>query len=1391
MISARFQHLPRLVALCLSAALMLLSSAGPSHAFIEQLITRFASNETGGVTVKGLSGTLIGKPAIEEVTISDAAGPWLRLTGVRADIQLLNLLRGRIALDSLDIAKIEILRNPEPTAGDAAPSGGILARLPQIAIRVEAIRIDRLIVAEPVVGGAAEIRLAGSANFNDDPVQLTLNLSAERLDGPAGTLSAKLDLQPGENRFDLDVQFSEPEGGTLVRLLKVPDLPSMQAAISGSGPLNAWTGGLSVALAGVPTVSGTATIGRQDSGLHVQAELAGRVAPLIPADLRPVFAGDTKVSLDLTRADAGMLKIAKAALRSATTQISGFGQFDPSTMRINGEAELTFASKDMQVAFTIANGETVAVGESSLRVTLAGALNAVDWTLQGQVAAFHGLGYSGESLHISATGKSGNVSRRIIPFQVTATARQLAVPDMRAAPYLAGPLRIAASGTWTDGLLTLDGAEAASAVAAVKAQGTIDAGAGSLDLDVQASADTAVDSRLPPLFGDGRVSFAGMVERSPQGRLSLSTASVVAATLSATGKLTLDGNALIGDAVLTAPDLSHFRSELSGSANITIKVDGHLTAPNVVIAAQGETIRLRGKELVDPKLAFQGVLSTATLSGKLAGSVKFAGKLVEASAQITSTTQGERLADDIRISAGGAVVEGQLSVPAGGNPAGRFKFSILDLAEIAPLLLRDDLSGAMQGTIVLGEREGRLAVDLAAIAPRARLAGLSLTDGRLDAVIVDPFAAPLIAGRFESSQLEAGGVIVETLMVKAEHAGAAILFDARGSANGTPVAAAGKLETRDGKTVITLDKGNAQYRGIDASLTAPARLTIEDGTVRIEKTALALAGGSAIVSGLIGKNLDLEIGLAAVPASIADTFAPGLGLAGAISGTVLVSGPASSPRVPFKITWKDASAEASRSAGLPALAVSAEGTYADKIVEMRSELSGKGMDLTVAGSVQTGGPVDMDLAMRGTVPLDIAANRLAGFGMRLDGSAVVDIALQGPSGGPDISGEISTSGATFIDTRSAIVVKNIVSRITLDGSQARIESLTGTLGPKGALVVNGMIGVRPQDGFPADLSIQLSDANYADGRILSASFNAALKLIGPLAREPVLGGRIDLDRADIQVPDRLPGGSASAIAVGHVNASADVRRQAETLKPQQAGGTSSSNLGLNLTVSAPRQIYVRGRGLDAELGGQVQLEGSAAAPRAIGAFNLIRGRLNILTRRLAMSRGTVTFTGSLIPLLDFSADTSAGNITASVVVRGLATNPTFEFTSVPALPQDEVLAILLFDRSLAKLSPLQIAQLASAIATLTGAGGGPGVLDRLRSSLGVDDLDISTDKTGAAAVGVGKYLNENIYLGVKQGTASGSSRVTIDLDITKSLKARGEVGADGKSKAGIYFEKEY
>lgn len=49
-------------------------------------------------------------------------------------------------------------------------------------------------------------------------------------------------------------------------------------------------------------------------------------------------------------------------------------------------------------------------------------------------------------------------------------------------------------------------------------------------------------------------------------------------------------------------------------------------------------------------------------------------------------------------------------------------------------------------------------------------------------------------------------------------------------------------------------------------------------------------------------------------------------------------------------------------------------------------------------------------------------------------------------------------------------------------------------------------------------------------------------------------------------------------------------------------------------------------------------------------------------------------------------------------------------------------------------------------------------------------------------------MNENLFVGVEQGTGSKSSRVKIDLDITKNMKIRGEVGADEESKVGVGFE---
>lgn len=216
---------------------------------------------------------------------------------------------------------------------------------------------------------------------------------------------------------------------------------------------------------------------------------------------------------------------------------------------------------------------------------------------------------------------------------------------------------------------------------------------------------------------------------------------------------------------------------------------------------------------------------------------------------------------------------------------------------------------------------------------------------------------------------------------------------------------------------------------------------------------------------------------------------------------------------------------------------------------------------------------------------------------------------------------------------------------------------------------------------------------------------------------------------------------------------------------------------------------MRGRGLDAELGGSVRITGPVTSVQPVGSFELIRGRLAILGQRIDFDEGTLTLVGDLDPFVNLVARTSGQDIIVIITVTGRISELDISFSSQPELPEDEVLARLIFNRGIGDLSPLQIAQLAAAAAELAG-GGDTTLLGSLREATGLDDIDIVTDTEGNVAVRAGRYIQENVYLGVEAG-AQGTARATINLDITDEVRARGSLGTDGDSSLGIFFERDY
>ena len=184
-----------------------------------------------------------------------------------------------------------------------------------------------------------------------------------------------------------------------------------------------------------------------------------------------------------------------------------------------------------------------------------------------------------------------------------------------------------------------------------------------------------------------------------------------------------------------------------------------------------------------------------------------------------------------------------------------------------------------------------------------------------------------------------------------------------------------------------------------------------------------------------------------------------------------------------------------------------------------------------------------------------------------------------------------------------------------------------------------------------------------------------------------------------------------------------------------------------------------------------------------------RGRLDILGNRLDLDSAQITLQGSLIPFLNIRAATSVDDTDVNVEVFGPADNPELTFSSSPELPQEEVLALLIFGRDLESLSALQAARLAIAVRTLAGRGG-EGLVEDIRGSTGLADLDVTTDEDGNAAVRAGGYLTENVYTDVTVDS-EGDTQLNLNLDVTPSLTVRGGVTNDGDSSIGIFFERDY
>ncbi|WP_208441271.1 translocation/assembly module TamB domain-containing protein [Bartonella raoultii] len=533
--------------------------------------------------------------------------------------------------------------------------------------------------------------------------------------------------------------------------------------------------------------------------------------------------------------------------------------------------------------------------------------------------------------------------------------------------------------------------------------------------------------------------------------------------------------------------------------------------------------------------------------------------------------------------------------------------------------------------------------------------------------------------------------------------------------------------------------------------------------------------------------LDFHVNLQDLPARLINSFIERQALAGAVVGKVDIGGTIKDPSAHFDLSSQSLTAMTHK--GPLSINMNARGSYKKSSFHIENMIAtgDKGLDLSINGPFSLNGS-ETKLNVKGTVPLAFIDLLLAKRGAHITGLAKIDTTINGALLKPQFLGNLSIVNGSFFDSKTNLGFNNVTIEGKLNGDHILIEKASASSSEGGKISASGRIS----NDLQPDLVFSLDNANYNDGSMILATLSGKMTMTGHFADNLVIGGNIMVEKAEIFVPDHF--GSAKFLDIKNKNLTKSIQKTLEradvksTSTNRGISQESSSVVLSNMLITARNQFFVRGKGLDAELGGRINIAGPLHDVQPVGEFQMIRGRFDILSQRLNFDQGQASFSGNLNPTVYFVANKNSGDISVTVTVSGTIDNLNVNFSSQPNLPQDEILARLIFNRSLNELSPFQIAQLAAAAADLAGAN--TSLLNTLRAKIGLDDLDVVVDEKGNTGLRIGRYIHNNVYLGFEAGS-DGATKGTINLDISRHLKAKGAIGNEKNSSVGIFYERDY
>ncbi len=754
----------------------------------------------------------------------------------------------------------------------------------------------------------------------------------------------------------------------------------------------------------------------------------------------------------------------------------------------------------------------------------------------------------------------------------------------------------------------------------------------------------------------------------------------------------------------------------------------------------------------------------------------------------------------------------RLAMPAGGPVSLAVdKFNVSDTAVTGSLTIVDGAAkgtlalaqGGVDGTLALAPRAGGQGFTVNLTARDARFGGatpLTIRRANLTAMGTIGGGSTTISGEAQAQGISYGSLFIGRFSGRANVVDGVGKFDAaltgrRGS--GFDLQLTGSASA--GQIALAV-KGKYGSRAI--SMPRRAVLTKQpDGGWELRPTQLNYGDGRAIVEGRFGgaQPMQGKFSLDKMPLSLIDAVGGDIGLGGTISGIVEFSGgaggaPTGEARVMVKGLTRSGLVLTSRPIDL-ALVARLSPTLLQTRAVLKDEGGVKGRLQGRIAMLRQGGTLferlrdgDLRAQMRYDGP---AASlwRLAALDLLdINGPLHVSADATGSLRNPEVTGTIAGDSLRVQSALTGTDLKQVKARGRFSGSRLRLTSFSGT-GPDGGRVTgSGTVDLSNlgQGRGPAiDLRLAARNAQILALPNMSATVTGPMRIVSD-GVGGTIAGRLQVDKAHWRLGAAAASEELPDIATREINVPADVALARKVGAPWR----------YLIDARARDGVKVDGMGLESEWSANIVLRGTTADPRIGGTATIVQrqGFYSFAGTRFDITRGVISFDESAPPdpRISLLAETSANGISVRVSVSGRATQPEIQFESTPSLPEEEILARLLFGGSISNLSATDALQLGAALASLRG-GSGIDPINKLRQAVGLDRLrivpaDPALDR--GTALALGKRFGRRFYAEIITD-GRGYTATQVEFRITSWLSLLATVSSLGRESASLEASKDY